>query len=322
MLPVFIYHEVDQKQTFGAGKKQPYVEMTVKQAEKYNEDVILLGDSYNIKYAKYGELASVYENTKWFEFEKVFVNLTTDYPDAWAKGFFKRFFLVEDYLKRHDINECVILDSDILTYVDYEKYFSDKECDVSLCVFPRQSIAQLPYENELRMLASIHVSYFTLKALSDFTDFCIDQYKDIRGMIKEKWEAHQKYNLPGGVTEMSLLYLWIKSNPELRVYNLLQEHSGTVFDWTSLAPAGWKSEDEFEFDKYHNIKVISYKEGSPYFLRTDGSKVKALAVHFGGKTKTFMADYYQYGRIGMSSNIKWFMVRVRAILSVIKHRII
>lgn len=46
---------------------------------------------------------------------------------------------------------------------------------------------------------------FTKQGLIEFTDYCIDMYKNHMDVLMEKWNIHQKYQIYGGVAEMSLL---------------------------------------------------------------------------------------------------------------------
>ena len=93
-IPIFIYHESDQKPSKGLGKKQSYLKYILKQAESLNARVILFGDESNKEWAAEWYSATSFKSRKWRRFEESFVNLS-DYPDEWAKGIFKRFFIVE-----------------------------------------------------------------------------------------------------------------------------------------------------------------------------------------------------------------------------------
>lgn len=59
----------------------------------------------------------------------------------------------------------------------------------------------------------------TITTLKEFINFCIEIYENRKELLLEKWNAHKDYILPGGICEMSLLYLWIRET-RLRVKNI------------------------------------------------------------------------------------------------------
>jgi len=317
-IPVFIYHETGQKKTFACGFKQSYVKYCIKSAEDYNDLVILLGDQSNIHWCKKGVLASEYENGKWARFKKVFVNLTSDYPDAWAQGFFKRFFLVEEYLKRNDYNECVILDSDILTYINYSELFDGLGIDVAHNTCPKDF-------SEDYNSSSAHVSYFTYKAIVEFTDYCIEQYENHNRVLWDFYEETIKNKWAGGVTEMGLLYMWLKDHPEVKGLNLLMEKEGAVCDNTFFSNgrdySGGYNGIRYAADPKYQMKKTIFKDGTPYFIKEDGSLVRAYVIHCGQITKMYMRDYYLHQKLGLMGKTRFWLEQMRAIASGIKRKI-
>ncbi len=319
MIPVFIYHEGGQKKTFASGMRQSYVKYCVRSAEDYNETVILLGDSHNIKYCKQGVLAEDYINDKWKSFEKVFVNLTVDYPDAWAKGFFKRFFLVEEYLKRNHMQDCVILDSDVLSYVDYTQYFLGMDIDVAYNLL--HSDFSATYDS-----ASAHVSYFTYSALKTFTDYCIEQYTEKNKILWDFYDETVRNHWAGGVTEMGLLYLFVKEHREIRGYNLLEERNHSVFDNTFYSnfrnySMGYNG-IQYKADSFYSVKITQYVEGKPFFIKKNDEMVQALALHCGQISKMYMRDYYLYGHLGIVGRIRYMAEDMRKKASFVKHNVL
>ena len=113
IIPVMVHHETGEKAQAAGKKNQEYIKYCIAQAKKYNEKVVLLGDQYNKAWCDEWYNADDFITEKWERFHKVFENLST-YPDAWAEGIFKRFFLILEYLERNKLENCVIIDSDVL----------------------------------------------------------------------------------------------------------------------------------------------------------------------------------------------------------------
>lgn len=168
-IPIIIHHEGNQN----------YLYNCIQQAKKYNKKVILLGDASN-KYmlADAWYNAAEFTSTEWESFLGVFVNMST-YSDDYAKQIFKRLFMIHEILKTEKINECILLDSDVLCYCDFSEIDIFREYDVSLSIRKKH--------DNYAWGATTGSSYWTLGALSDFCGFCIDCYKNRIDILMKKW---------------------------------------------------------------------------------------------------------------------------------------
>lgn len=296
-IPVFIHHEFGQKSTLGGGIGQKYVRYCIAQAEKYNNKVILFGNKQMKKYAHCFFDVSTLESNKFKKFCKVFVNMS-DYKDTWAVGIFKRFFIFEEYMERNNIKEMVMLDSDTLVYKAFTS--NDEWCqyDAAYQLKEDQSIPSLPFENNLSWNAVAGVAYFKLEALKEFTNFCIDMYKNHQDILSEKWKVHQQYNLAGGVCEMSLLYLWNKKRNKQGIYNLADISHKYFF-----ALCANIENDIYQNGKY-GLKKIRFTNHIPYYLTLDGKKQSTYLLHFGSIQKAYMRDYFYHEKLFMYSFLK------------------
>ncbi len=308
VLPVIIHHETGEKPQTGGGKNQEYVKYCVKKAKQFNEKVVLFGDEYNKDWCDDWHHVNEFDNEKWQHFLKVFVNWST-LPDEWAKGIFKRFYLIEEYLRQNNYTECVILDSDVLVYLDFLKYDRFLTCDAAMEIPTSQSLDGLKEPNELRMSAAAGVAYFTLEALTDFNDYCIDVYENHRELLMPKYEAHKKNNITGGICEMTLLYMWTKTRPADRIINLLAEYDGHVFNGPiSSEENNYKG--EFAVSRISQVKKFKFKDGYPYFVRkADGRLVATYSFHFGGADKIYLKNICLYNRIGFGPLAnRWYWI--------------
>lgn len=322
-LPVIIHHETGEKPQNGGGKNQEYLKYCVIQAKKYNKKVVLFGDQYNKAWCDDWHHVDEFENEKWQHFLNVFENWST-LPDAWAKGIFKRFYLIEEYLKRNHYTECVILDSDVLVYVDFLKYDRFLDCDAAMEIPSSQDLDGLPAPNGLRMSAAAGVAYFTLEALSSFNDYCIDVYENHRELLTPKYEAHKKNNITGGICEMTLLYLWSRTRPKGRVINLLAEYEGHVFNGP-IASEENNFRGEFAVSPISQIKKFRFKNGQPYFIRKDSGKpVATYSFHFGGADKIYLKNICLHNRLSLLAlSNRWYWIirgRLRFLKKIFKRK--
>ena len=84
------------------------------------------------------------------------------------------------------------------------------------------------------MVACAGMAYFTLQVIISFTDFCIEEYTKGReySSFKDKVRIHQEFRLPGGICEMTLLYLWLQHVGDLIQFrNLLLPYHDTICDY-------------------------------------------------------------------------------------------
>lgn len=145
IIPVLVHHETGEKKQSGGKKNQEYLRYCIAQAKKYNEKVVLLGDNYNKAWCDDWHDANDFITDKWKEFHAVFENLSP-YPDAWAEGIFKRFFLFLEYLERNNYEDCVIIDSDVLLYLNVSEYEPFRHCKVAAETILDQDVDYLEKE--------------------------------------------------------------------------------------------------------------------------------------------------------------------------------
>ena len=307
-IPVLIYHESDQKPSKGLGEKQSYLRYVILQAEKYNQKVVLFGDQYNKKWASEWEDVGAYLGDKWDRFERDFVNMS-DYPDKWARGIFKRFFIFEEYCRRYGYDDFITIDSDVLLYIDLGKYPFRDLCEVAL----EWKGGMLFNGNDVSKGAVSGIGYFTLNSVSSFTDFCIDTYRDknsesFKRLVKT-WEQMRREKKIGGICEMTLLYYWL-CYMDIKAVNLLERCQKACF-CTDLRGKGNLCKNEFCVDHMLNTKRIRFIDGLPHhFDPHEDGWVKVFDIHFGGDSKRFIPDIYYRKHISAYNYIYYFIMRI------------
>lgn len=79
--------------------------------------------------------------------------------------------------------------------------------------------------------------FFTNEAITELVDFCIDEFKLHKDELRVKWNWQQQNNIPDGIAEMPLAYLWSRKT-KLKVLNMaLPQQEYGMFD-NALNQAG------------------------------------------------------------------------------------
>lgn len=318
-IPVMVHHETGEKAQAAGKKNQEYIKYCIAQAKKYNEKVVLLGDKYNKAWCEEWYNADDFITDKWKKFRKVFENFST-YPDAWAEGIFKRFFLILEYLECNHLENCVIIDSDVLLYLNVSEYEPFRHCKVAAETPLSQDLSMLPEGNGLCWKTCAGFSFFTIEGLREFTDFCIDIYTNHKDLLMKKWNVHRKYGLYGGVGEMALLYLWVQSLPKGEYLNLLQDDANhCVFD-NSVGESHGYLKNQYEYIKRLCVKKLHWEDGRPYCYTNDKhEKTWFLNLHFVDITKVFMEGIYKKQTYTAHAKMVTYYLKCRGRLADIKH---
>lgn len=298
-LPIVIHHECADPSAHG------YLLDCLNQALKTNDRVVLLGSANwapllpkGVRFVDAGAL----ESPRLKEFERVYVDLAPYYPNSLI--FFRRLFLMEIYLRQEGLAEMVLLDSDILLYRNLTDFPGFRNIDFACCIDENQHFSKEDTQG-LRWFANCGISYWTLSALDDFLAFLQDSYENHLDRLRVKYDYHVAHNIPGGVTEMSLLYLWVQDRPEMRFYNMSVPRDGKAFNNTVWFGINYR-DDEFKVDKRTRMKkfTVPADGGLPVFYPVSGGTVQMYNIHFVGSAKRDMHDYQVYGRLRFSGRCR------------------
>jgi hypothetical protein len=279
-LPIIIFHLSDKE----------YVHLCLKQAKKYNNNIILLTDvpdAYKdtgitcVNYSKYSNRIS--------EFQKLYKHFSTNSYQLELICII-RWFVIYDYMREFNIKRAFICDSDVLIYENLTeidtKYL--KEYDYMLCSSHSKDVTG-------------GQSIWDFDKLQEFVIFCFKFYKQQMPNI-ENW--HKTYTAPGGICDMTLLYYFAhKQNTfvglQLPNYPTISNDLTQIFDNIitfdlHLATHGnHLYPNDFEVNLQSQNKNIKYINGKPCCYNKRLNKViKFVLLHFQGRNKSIMRDYY------------------------------
>jgi len=261
-----------------------YLEKALRQAKRYNNRVILLGDMSNkscadiaeVEFHLYSDYANLEGDLEYFN--KSYKHLSSNSAD-FEYMCFARWFVMKNFIAKNDLDECFYIDSDIMLYCDItERVKSFKNVD-SAFLYPYE---QLSY----RYGASGHSSYWTRSALAEYCSFVNDTYITPEGQTKlaEKWNHHRSNNIPGGICDMSLFYLYYnyKNGHNIVLLNEVLDES-TFDDNINSAENRYKNEYRMKQNSLGTFKEIMWKDDIPFCYNLRDEKwVKFNTLHFQG----------------------------------------
>lgn len=272
-----------------------YVQTTIRQAEKYNNSVFLLGDESNKNYCKKWYNINDYYGKEYDLLKNRYKHMSTNSLD-FEFCCFSRYLVVYNFAIKNNINELMLLDSDLMTYIDYAE-IDWSNFDVGFSI-PEQ---QDPYIWTI----SVHCSYWTIHALRSFIEYLLSVYvKDIN-LLEEKWTYDQLKKRNGGICDMTIVYLWYKTHPEFNYYNTSQIHNGMVFDHFLASSEGYRLGD-FKIDYFLKMKLLKFEDGLPYFKSKDNKWIRACTIHAQGCKKM----YIQLLDKGNTVRAKYYLVKI------------
>lgn len=252
-------------------------------AQHYNEQVILLGDDSNRCLCSNWEPVAQLKSERFEEFKRYYVHLSPNGYD-YELFCFERYFLLEQYVREHDLTDCIMLDSDACTYTDYSR-LPFREYDAA---------ASWLYEGDSEKWMIVpHVLYWKRESLFDFTDFLIAQYRNHVQQLIEKKHQLEAQHATHGISDMSLLYLWVTQRCG-RFWNLAKARNGETFDVIFNTKVNCDGND---FKMIHGVKKVVFCGEVPYFETITGEMLKANVIHAQGERKKYihMLAKYRYG---------------------------
>jgi hypothetical protein len=258
---------------------QPYLRLSLKQAQRFNQEVILIGDTSNQELTRHHFNYADYDQ-HFQSFIDVYEHLSSNSVN-FEMYCFQRFFVLQQWMTEHDQNQVFMIDSDLLLYADltdhlYKKYL--QEYEAALCIPKLKN-----QEAEYAWTASPHLSFWTRSSIQSFTSFCLDIYSNQKELLHQKYSYHQAMNLPGGICDMTLLYLWAKDKDA--IFNLLELKNGVAVDHNINSKDDlWESQYELRA----GIKKIYFIQGLPFEEETQN---QFLGLHFQGAAKPLMAIF-------------------------------
>lgn len=265
-LPIMIFHQGNQR----------YVKDVIRQAEKWNQQVWLLGDVTNRSYAKHWADSTQIQSELFHRFLQCYVHMSTRSYQA-EMFCFESHFKYYEFAKSKGWKKFLTLDSDVLVYqhFDTEEYAG---CDAAFGWNEKQG--------QYGWAGNPYVAFWTIEAMEDFLQYCIWIYNNAPERLSEKWHFHQQQQVPGGICDMTLFWLW-KADTDYKISNNTCVQNGTVYDQNIGSPDNFHQE-EYQMSRWYAMKKIHFKGGCPYLQTQEGKRVRAKVLHCLGTNKKYI----------------------------------
>ena len=265
-----------------------YLPYVLHQAKSNNQDrtVILLGGESDLE-GIHREILAELESHRAQEFLRLYRHRSSN-GESFEVFCWLRWFYLLEYMEKARVDSVWYLDSDVMLYSTIADIHQNYPIGASDCgyLILQQDFASFDWA------AAAHVSYWTRSALKQFCDFVTRSFQDEEylKLYERKWQFHVNQGVPGGICDMTTLYLFWREFPEL-VTNLAQSRHNTVFD------LGIKTSDGYERNEYvarSGMKTIKFLNKAPMLCRTHSHDlVRAHALHFQGEGKNYIPSFYR-----------------------------
>jgi putative methyltransferase (TIGR04325 family) len=247
-----------------------YMQLSLKQALKYNGRVVLITD---VEYVMEG--LEVHKADQYMQgvaaFEEAYRHMSTN-SEVVERICIVRWFMLRNFMQANGVEVAYYTDSDTMIYDDLTKAYEHyKEYDASYTMPVRQ--------DNYRWTASACCSFWKMKSIAAFCEFVMEQYTRNLSQLREKWSYHLQNHIPGGICDMTLLYLFI---PQISFYPLTKVKDGICFD--QYMPSAENYEDneyEFGLDKElgKKVKRIRFSDEQPWYHNLkSGKEVRVIAI--------------------------------------------
>lgn len=235
-------------------------------------------------------------------FRHAYVHLSSNSPE-FERICFRRYFLLAQYLAANPgCSAFVLIDSDVLLFKGIGEHVRRLAGKAD---FSGSYISPADGWNPCQV--SPHVSYWTANGLRRFVAFVLDTYTTPSGRrkLREIAARFAARGIRGGVSDMTLLYLWARASGNDDPINRVLE--GMVIDHNINSPHNHLAN---EFRYRGGAKRITYADGRPWLTSAAGGRTNVVALHFQGSAKMAM-PHALHGRMRTVAAVTYALMVAR-----------
>ncbi len=222
MIPVIYYHvgSIRNETSFPR-----HLEVSIQQSKKFNERVILLGDDSNSHLdVEHYDVSEYSDDIN--EFRSSYTHMSSNEP-AFELACIERWIVLANFVKQMNLEKVVYLDSDIMTFCNYEEKESIFDEDyVGMVCSPKRFGSDVDSPKDWSVSGCI--SYWRHDNILKFKDLILSSYSDNMDKLLHKWNWHIDTKHPGGICDMTLMYLFYFENNLQSLCKVQKDNS--VFD--------------------------------------------------------------------------------------------
>jgi len=254
----------------------PELEFVIKQAKKNNSDVFLIGDEGNVQYApeNHRDMSEYQEGVK--EFEELYQHLSTNHEGI-EKFCFSRWFVLRNFLRKHDYRGAFYIDNDILFFGNATSEFEKRK----------------HWYCALSWHTSGHSSYWTLEGIEAFCDYLMEVYGNKTSYdftrLANHFYVRQHFGLEGGLCDMTLL----ESFARYKYPHLVGECSIVSDLWSYSLYYDHVIHESEGFEHEDGVKQFTFKKGVPFATHKKlGIEIPFATIHFQGPNKPLIETFF------------------------------
>jgi len=276
MIPVVIVHT-------GA---QPYFENCIRICRKTNAVIYVIGDETNRHFAEKYDVSHVFISSlgttrEIEEFKSCYKHYST-LSQNFEMICFLRMYWVDLFMKKYGFSQVFHLDSDCILLSDINTLNFTQPNALSICQ---------DYGNIYRMTTSVHNALLHTSFFDKFKELCKAIYvtRDKYSLILPKIIHHRKNNIAGGICDMTIYYLIVKTSG-LNIQNLQEPIDGAIFLNNINTGEGPLSQTQYKKDSQNKFCQIVEKDGRQCVIDTvTGDTVPLHSIHYSGVAKRLLS---------------------------------
>jgi len=276
-IPVIFIHEGDSE----------YLKYALYQAKKFNKEVILLGDKSNNHYHSITWHAIKPYASRVADFKKIYKHMG-DSPYCARFLSFQRWFILDDFMAKNNIDLCFYCDSDVMLYCnvtkEYEKF---NNADLVLLRSLEEGLTSIK-----GYLCAGTISYFKKGALNLLCDYIMKQYQHPQ-YLESRYKNRPLSQKSHSICDMTLITMF----DDAFKGKLSIQYDTDVIDWAQFDhQISCNENDIYEMKGFLGLtlKKLKWEKGIPYCFNKKLRKfIRFNALHCQGRSKKLMQHFFE-----------------------------
>lgn len=245
---------------------ETWIPTVLRQAEKYNEQVILISDHQG-----YTDVVNYREGMD--RFYRSYVNMSSN-PLFFEGSAFCRWIILAEYMEKENIPVAFHLDTDVLIFANMSTEYANKYAGYPVTLVTGNCGAS---------------TFITKECAIKFRDFLMSAYEDRNDTfteLKRVYDELQAQGLDGGACDMYAWKLFIAQN-KITYAEMTDVANKTTYDHTirQSMPGNYNMKD--------GIKDIQFLEDHMPYCVGEAGVVQFKSLHFQGMTDSLIPEFYR-----------------------------
>ena len=240
-------------------------------------EIVLLGDASNqfLDFVRHENLLDYYSSAQ--QFAQVCADQHCS-PNSYEYELFcfQRWFILQEFMHRHQYDACFHIDSDVMLYADLTE--ENKKFDRFELTLVNQGC---PHNSFIKYQGIVRFCQFVMDTYTEPTLFAEIQREQASRQAQRKQLSLAQL---GGISDMSLFRQFNRLNADL-VGSASEIIEDSVYDFKVDAASG--------FAMHQGLKHIQWIDQQPFCRHLERDRlIKFNSLHFQGRTKKYIHRYF------------------------------